>query len=684
MKAIFAGIRVRLICLAVLLIVMTALPIGLISGRMIQDALIESYRKTSEEQLKTIHAAIGIFQSGINNNLKMLASDPFILKADDTITKYLDILEDIKMTTPSKNGGIEQQIYERFAHYGETHPGTLYVYMGTETGGAIQWPETGLPAKTDPRTRPWYIKAVKGGDHISRTDPYADAVTGKMIVSTATSIKTADGKIIGVLSMDVSSERVTDILKEIKIGETGYCMLIDKSGLVLGDAGNPQNNGKYVKDVGIENFEKILDGKQAETELIINGVRYFVTLLRSADYILVSLITTKELYQTSRNIELIIISICFITLLAGCILTYIGSGRIAKPIVAISNAAQSIAEGNLLVNIQQSRSKGEIGILEGSIERMIGNLRQMIRNTAQAAEQLAASSEQLTASSEQSAQAANHIAEAIAKVATGIGEEMTMVNKTAVVAEQMSDSTQKVAVSANQVTVQSSQAADKAENGGRTVDKAIRQMAQIEKTVNVSAQVVVKLGERSVEIGQIVDTIAGIAGQTNLLALNAAIEAARAGEQGRGFAVVAEEVRKLAEQSQEAAKKIEELIEEIQRDTEKAVEAMNDGTREVNKGTEAVNDAGMAFREIADLVTQISSQVKDISEAIQQTAAGNQQIVDAVKKIDALGKRSAGEAQNVSAATEEQLASMEEIASSSQALARLAEEMQTAVRRFEV
>jgi methyl-accepting chemotaxis protein len=248
----------------------------------------------------------------------------------------------------------------------------------------------------------------------------------------------------------------------------------------------------------------------------------------------------------------------------------------------------------------------------------------------------------------------------------------------------MSAGIQQIAANTNQVAAQSAQAANKAKEGDKAVVKAVTQMVQVENTVNTSAQVVAKLGERSKEIGQIVDTISGIAGQTNLLALNAAIEAARAGEQGRGFAVVAEEVRKLAEQSQEAARKIAELIGEIQGDTDKAVLAMNEGTREVKNGNEVVNAAGTAFKEIAELVTQVSGQVREISAAIQQMASGSQQIVGAVKKIDLLSKKSADEAQSVSAATEEQLASMEEIAASSQALVIMAKELTKAVGEFKV
>jgi methyl-accepting chemotaxis protein len=131
---------------------------------------------------------------------------------------------------------------------------------------------------------------------------------------------------------------------------------------------------------------------------------------------------------------------------------------------------------------------------------------------------------------------------------------------------------------------------------------------------------------------------------------------------------VAEEVRKLAEQSQDAAKQIATLISEIQGDTNTAVVAMNEGTREVKLGTEIVNASGHAFQEIATLVTHVSSQIKEISSAIEQMAIGSQQIVGLVKRMDDLSRKASGEAQAVSDATEEQLASMEKIAASSQAL----------------
>ena len=357
---------------------------------------------------------------------------------------------------------------------------------------------------------------------------------------------------------------------------------------------------------------------------------------------------------------------------------------ITRPLQAVTADCNELAAGDFRDKPRGVLREDEIGQVADALVEMRSSVRILMKKISESSEQVAASSEELTASAEQSSQAADQIASAITEVAGGANEQLTAANETSAVVEQMSASIQQIAANANQVADQSAQAADKAKEGGKTVEKAVNQMGHLESTVNNSANVVAKLGERSKEIGQIVDTISGIAGQTNLLALNAAIEAARAGEQGRGFAVVAEEVRKLAEQSQEAAKKIAGLIGEIQEDTGKAVVAMDAGTREVKTGTDMVNSAGTAFQEIAELVNQVSGQVKEISAAIQQMASGSQLIVGSVKKIDELSKASASETQSVSAATEEQLASMEEIASSSEALAKLAQDMQTAVAKFRI
>ena len=253
----------------------------------------------------------------------------------------------------------------------------------------------------------------------------------------------------------------------------------------------------------------------------------------------------------------------------------------------------TVAAGDLSETSMGIRSQDEIGRLARSFKQMVGNMRALVKQISSDAEHLAASSEELTASAEQSSQATNQVALSIQEVAGGANEQMNAANEAAAVVTEMSAGIQQIAANASSVSQQSETAAEKAVRGGAAVDKAVSQMSQIEQTVNTSAQVVAKLGERSKEIGQIVDAISGIAGQTNLLALNAAIEAARAGEQGRGFAVVAEEVRKLAEQSEEAAKKIAGLIGEIQVDTDKAVQAMQQGTQEVKTGAEVVNAAGI-------------------------------------------------------------------------------------------
>ncbi|BBB91449.1 MAG TPA: methyl-accepting chemotaxis protein [Methylomusa anaerophila] len=538
--------------------------------------------------------------------------------------------------------------------------------------------------------REYFQRAIKGEKIIS--NPTTSKTTGKTMVPLAVPVKN-DGAIIGVLYGTINMDSLTQKILDIKVGQTGYAMVTQGDGLrIIHPDKETVMKSNPIKDANADPAQRQL------TELMVKGEKGLLALKSSDGVVkyysyapvpgtawsLAICVPADEVTGIVASLTVISLVTIIVVLLVAAVLIAWFARRIARPIQTMEAAASQIAGGNIRQVKLDVNSNDEIGRLGRSFEQMAGNLRDIIKQIHTDAEQVAAASEELTASSEQSAQAANQIATSITGVANGANEQLVVANEATAVVDQMSASIQHVAANTNQVAVQSSQAAEKAKEGGHAVEKAVSQMVQIEDTVNTSAKVVAKLGERSKEIGQIVDTIAGIAGQTNLLALNAAIEAARAGEQGRGFAVVAEEVRKLAEQSQEAAKKIAELIGEIQGDTAKAVAAMDDGTREVKTGAEVVNAAGVAFREIVELVSQVSAQVREISAAIQQMASGSQQIVDSVKKIDAFSRSSAGEAQSVSAATEEQLASMEEIAGSSEALAKLAQELQATVAKFRV
>ena len=391
----------------------------------------------------------------------------------------------------------------------------------------------------------------------------------------------------------------------------------------------------------------------------------------------------KENFKQAMWIFVGIIIVAFLLVIVlGWIIARLIVGTITAPIAHLGE----MAKGNFSIDVpaEHLNARDESGALAKAFHVMQQNMRGLIRQLSSTSEQLAASSEELTASAEQSAQAANQVAESITHVAQGAEKQLHLVVSTTDVVEHMSQGIEQVAKNAQIVSLAAEKTASAANDGGAAVERAVHQMSVIEEKTSETAIVIGELEGKSQEIGHIVEVIATIAGQTNLLALNAAIEAARAGEQGRGFAVVAEEVRKLAEQSGEAAKQIANLIGEVQQKTTSAVVFMTQGKMEVSTGTQVVNIAGESFREIMKMTREMSEQIHEISAATEEITSGSQQVVNAVETIDKESRNSAEQAQTVSAATEEQSASMEEIASSSQALSAMAEELRAAISKFKV
>ena len=543
-----------------------------------------------------------------------------------------------------------------------------------------------------------YFKSVVATGKPFMTGPSVSGTTGKLITIMCYPVMT-DGKVSGVVYGTVSLAELSELVGSFEYMETGYVYVIDEGGVCIAYKQLPDAVGKLNLaengDQGLD--QRLIDGFKAalgakdpistyyKTRKGVENKAVFTPIeLEGRRWVAIACAPVTEVEAASAMLLKAMVGLSVVIILIAAAIIVVVAKKLSDPIRALRDECEVINSGDLRQDHVTVDLNDELGDLAKGFNQMRKTMRGLLNNIRGQSEHVASASEELTASAHQSAEAANQVAISITEIAAGVSEQSTEAAGADKVVAGIADKAEGIAAKADDIAKVSHGAVEKVDEGRSSIRDVVGHMNTISGTTQTIQNSIQQLSKGSEEIQSIVEMISSIAGQTNLLALNAAIEAARAGEHGRGFAVVADEVRKLAEQSEQSSQKISDLVMKNRSDMEKAVAAGEEGSASVANGMNAVQAADAVFEAISGSISELSKGVGDVSESIRAMANESQTMRASMDSIKSISTKNSDEAQTVSAATEEQSASMQEVAAASRELASLATDLQNAVGQFKL
>ncbi|WP_213880947.1 methyl-accepting chemotaxis protein [Pseudomonas sp. dw_358] len=555
---------------------------------------------SSGREIRQIDNGMRQFFDAISQNVEYLSKDPRIAAASHLKNYTGSDAAQIPQTDDGK------QLLQLFAEFAKSHPSTAYLSVGLKDGGYVSWPDDAKLTQYDPRVRPWYKTAVAAPGQNARTGAYYWAPDDVVLIGNVHTLQDASGNPIGVVGLDVSLKQFTELVKHIKLGDSGYLMLVEANGNVLVDPSDAKHNFKSMADLG-PNYAALAAAGNGVTEVQIDGVPYMANVITSEGlgWRFIGLIKRDEVMAKASHLTWVIAGIAAVLAVLFALFGTTIAGMIVRPIRSVAGGLQEIAEGEGdLTRSLTVQGKDETATLARWFNQFLGVIAQLVQRIGGASQDLQRAAEGTSRVANNMNDAAGRQREAVELVSTAFNEMVATANE--------------VARSCGQAATSADDGYRDVHDGQHHIGEATGSVMQLSDNLQQSTQTMLVLEQDSKNINTILDTIRSIAEQTNLLALNAAIEAARAGDQGRGFAVVADEVRALARRTADSTGEIDNLLGNLARRTQEVTKQMQSSLQMSQTSVARIHQARDSFDKIRTSVDSIRDQNTQIATAAEQ------------------------------------------------------------------